>query len=203
MVKQAFKWALGRVDRWIRPLFYALFFAALSAEAWLIFCADEATHTKFLIPGTILLSAIMATCGWMWSGHINRRLNRKTQALSVLMFIRNEQVNEWKTNAYEYIRLKSEKKTANIPHEDVEKLLGVYEFVAISVMSGSADEDMIKESQKYVFLRLYQGLRDYIEERQKDHPSIYCHLVHYATEWNDGVSIFKPSYIGKEPEFFV
>ena len=190
-----------RVDRSVRPFSYCVFAAALVVEAWVFFYVSREAQELYLLPLTILLSAIMATCAWMWSGHINRRLSRKSQALALLLAVRSQEVNSWKHEVYEYIRKLDLSEPSDPPVESIEKLLGFYETIAISVMNGTSDEDMIKESQRFVFLRIFQGLRQYIENRQKSHAGLYVHFVHYAIDWNEGTPHFSPTYVKTDREF--
>lgn len=171
------------------------------AEEWLLFQAPDAVQNKYLVPVTILLSAVMATCGWMWSGHINRRLARKNQATTLLLALRDKEINNWKEKVYDYIKHLEKKDDIPQPIDEIEKLLGLYELLSIAVMNGTADEDMIKESQKFVFLRLYQGLKSHIEERRNVEPSLYCHFVYYTKEWNEGTPRFRPSYVKTDRDF--
>ena len=197
------------MDRSIRPLSYLVFGTALVVEGWLIFQAPDALQSKYLLSMTILLSAVMATCGWMWSGHISRRLARKNQATTLLLAIRDKEINCWKDKVYAYIEHLEEKDgspleerdRSPLPLNEVEKLLGLYELLSIAVMNGTADEDMIKESQRFVFLRLYQGLKSHIETRQDIEPGLYCHFVHYTKKWNEGALRFRPSYVKTDRDF--
>lgn len=196
------------VDRSIRPLSYLAFGAALVAEVWLLFQAPDAVQNKYLLSVTILLSAVMATCGWMWSGHISRRLARKNQATTILLALRDSEINNWKHKVYDYIKqLENEEDAAlpideaALPIDEIEKLLRFYEFLSIAVMNGTADEDMIKESQTFVFLRLYQGLKSHIEKRRSVEPGLYCHFVHYTKKWNESAPRFRPSYVKTDRDF--
>lgn len=189
------------VDRSIRPLSYLAFAAAVVAEVWLLFRAPDAVQNKYLLSVTILLSAVMATCGWMWSGHVSRRLARKNQATILLLAIRDTEINNWKHEVYDYIKQLENEEDAALPIDEIEKLLGLYELLSIAVMNGTADEDMIKESQRFVFLRLYQGLKDHIEKRRGVEPGLYCHFVHYTKKWNESAPRFRPSYVKTDRDF--
>src|SRR5258708_6725698 len=116
---------VGRIDQCIRPAFYSVFGAAFLIEMWLLFIAPDATQQKYITPATVLLSAIMATCGWMWTGHLNRRLARKTQAISLLLALRQQQVNDWKKTVYQFMDLQGQGQKPEVPLEDIEKLLGL------------------------------------------------------------------------------
>lgn len=189
------------MDSFIRPFSYLAFVAALAAEGWILFWAPSPTQDRYLFPVTILLTALMATCGWMWSGHTNRKLARKTEAVKLLLSLRVKEVNDWKKEVYNYIEDQKTDESTKIPIESVEKLLGLYEFLSICVMRGVADEETIKESQSFVFLRLFGGLRVHIQNQQETEPSIYCHFEHYTRKWNKNRSRFDPTYVKKDREF--
>lgn len=169
----------------IRPISYVVFLVALGIEIWLFTEASLEIQKLYLLPATILLTGIMATCGWMWSGHINRKLQRKRESMALLLSVRRSYVDDLKASVYEYIDAPADKKP-EFPEEDIQKLLGFYETISIAVMNGCADEDIIKESQRLVFLRLYEGVRNFIEDQQKKDASFYCHFVYYAVDWNEG-----------------
>lgn len=190
-----------RADKCVRPFSYVVFFIALSIEIWLLTKASPEIQALYLLPGTILLTGIMATCGWMWSGHINRKLQRKSEAITLLLALRERYVDEWKTSVYGYIDAAVDNKP-ELPKESIQKLLGFYEMIGIAVMNGCADEDIIKESQRMVYLRLYQGLRDFIEGEQKEDTSFYCHFVYYALHWNEGTPrLGAPQYVKRTGDF--
>jgi len=201
------------LDRCIRPAASLSFLSCFVFAVWLIGFAPDQITAKYLMPASIFLSALMATCGWMWSGHLNRRLNRKTQATNLLLAIRQPYVNQLKATVYGFIEERHkiaeavETNPGNVlpqpkrPTAEIEQLLGIYELLAICVMNGTADEDMIKESQKFVFMRLYDGLKDYIDKRQANETSLYIHMVHYTKTWNEGSSRFKPTYVTKDRDF--
>lgn len=189
------------VDRNIRPFFYLLLLCSLGAEAWVIFFASPDHQAKYITSLTVLLSAVMATCGWMWTGHINRRSARKNQAMVLLLHLREQYVHDIKKIVYQYIKEKDEGKNPPMPLDVVERLLGLYEMIGIAVMNGTADEEIIYQSQSLVFLRLYTGLREHIEERQKAHRGLYCHFEYYAKTWNSKDDRFTPSYAHKDGEF--
>lgn len=193
---------IRRVDALIRPSTYLSLIIILILDLWLLLLAPAAVQDKFLILGVIILSALMATCGWMWSGHVSRRLSRRNQAVQLLLILREPHINQWKEDVYDYIRQRDKGKDPPFPVQSAEKLLGLYELISIAVMNGTADDEMVKESQHFVFLRLYKGLERYILERQKDYSSVYCHFSHYAKYWNPGVQEFTgPSFIGPDNEF--
>ncbi len=194
--KKVKRWA----DRNIRPFLYVSLILCFVLEVWLFVFASDVIQEKYLLSSTIFLSAIMATCGWMWSGHINRRLSRKQHAVTVLLPLLEQNVNDWKKEVYAYID--SNEANKSIPMPQTQLLLGYYEFIAICAMNDTADEEVIRESERLVFKKLYEGMHEHIKQAQVKDKSIYCHLEKAAIEWNDGVSTFKEQYVKKEGEFF-
>jgi len=190
-----------RVDRIIRPFSYALLAVVFFAELFFLFLANPATQSIYLTPISILLSALTATCGWMWSGHINRRIAKRTVAIELLLHLRGKEINDWKSKVYKYISDGG----GEVPDEDIQKVLGYYEFLSISVMRGAADEAMIEQSQKYVYYRLYSGLKPYIDKAIERHKDNYCHFIYYAKRWNpehfQTTPLRPPNYVPPDTEF--
>mgnify|MGYP003122374750 CR=1 FL=1 len=172
------------VDMSVRPFFVVLNVCTASFIVCFTVYGDEYVAQKFLTPSIILFGALLATTGWLWSGHLSRKLNRKQQAVNLLLSLRQPHVNEWKKKVYNYIDNHADGEITQLPIEEIDKILGFYEFISIAVMNGTADEEIIKESQRYVYIRLYEGLRDYIDKVQKDEVSIYCHFSEHAKKWN-------------------
>lgn len=63
--------------------------------------------------------------------------------------------------------------------------LGHWETLALTVLAGSADEDMVYELLGGIVLRYTERFRHFIESQQKaDGPKAYCYLVALAHRWH-------------------
>lgn len=118
--------------------------------------------------------------------------------MNLLLALRSPHVNEWKEEVYSYIdnHKAADEPIMTFPTDAADRLLGFYEFLSIAVMNGTADEEIIKESQRYVYIRLSNGLKDYIHDLQEDEASIYCHFTEYAEKWNEDRK--RPNFVKKD-----
>jgi len=119
---------------------------------------------------------------------MNRRIAKRTVAIDLLLHLRGRDINDWKAAVYKFIE--DERQPA--PEDEIQKLLGYYEFLSIAVMRGAADEAMIEQSQRFVYYRIYSGLKPHIEAAMRKHQDMYCHFIYYAVRWN-------PEYFNASP----
>lgn len=138
-----------------------------------------------------LLALTIATIGWIWSGRMAILMARKTNALALMARISSAEVNAIKEVVYPYIeKYDNFKKTddctarPDMPQEQIQTLLGVYEQIAVAVIYGAVDHDMIKNSQSMVFKRIYRGLYHHIERIQEKNPRYFENFENLTCTWH-------------------
>ena len=110
------------VDRKIRPFFYILFFISLVWCFYAVILGYD-LNDRLLMPRIIVCSAIIATTGWLWSGHTNRSLSRKAQAITLLLDLRSDSILKLKAVVYKYMEEKSKGSSPSIPMPETDILL--------------------------------------------------------------------------------
>ena len=124
--------------------------------------------------------------------------------MQLLLYLRNPHVDKWKGTVNDHIATLNNLKNDEVPPSapiEADMLLSLYEVVAISVMNGTVDENMIRESQRYIFQQTYRGLLAHIQIQQKNDSSLFVHFVHYAKIWTSTTSEFEASYIEADMDF--
>jgi len=161
--------------------------AAMIVLAWF----DPARYREEISLLAALLALSIATIGWLWSGRMAILMARKTNAIAVLERLSGQHVAEIKGVVYPYIeeynRFKRDddcKDKPKLPEIEVQKLLGVYEQVSVSVIYGAVDHDMIKMSQSLVFKRVYLGLHHHIERVQEKDPNYFINFESLTCTWH-------------------
>ena len=161
---------------------------------YLVF-SDAETNYKWIVLTTSVAGACLATVGWMWTGRVNLAMMQSTNALHLLARSNENSIFALKEKVYPYIQEyenfavaaqsnKSQQQAApTAPHEEIEKLLGIYEQLSVAVIQGAADEATVREAQSLVFKRIYAGLKHHIDYCQKSDPLYFKHFEDLTCRW--------------------
>lgn len=116
---------------------------------------------------------------------------KKTNALALLARVSGAEMNVVKAKVYPYIEKydqfkKSDDPTVrpDMPQEDIQTLLGVYEQVSVAIINGAVDHDMMRQSQSAVFKRIYRGLYHHIERVQEKDPEYFINFENLTCTWH-------------------
>ncbi len=152
---------------------------------------------QWITLATLALTLILATIGWIWSARAQIQMQRSTNALQLLARTHEKSVFDLKQVVYNYIQehntyLRAARENPksleaqaapSVPRAEVEKLLGVYEQLAVAVVTGSASEAVVKEAQCLIFKRIYTGLKLHIDYCQQDNPTYFIHFEQLTFRW--------------------
>ena len=178
----------------LEPRFYgALWYIALAMLiAMAIMGWEDRTRFREEIVFTgALLAIVVATIGWIWSGRMTILMTRKNNALALLERLSSEYVSGLKKVVYGYVseynefqEAECEKKRPEMPEAEIEQLLSVYEQVAVAIVHGAADYEMLKQAQFLVFKRIYLGLRHHIDKVQEIDSAYYEYFERLTCTWH-------------------
>jgi hypothetical protein len=178
----------------IEPRLYgALWFSALALSGWLICVGilDAPAYAERMKFVAGILTVNIAMIGWIWSGRMTILMARKTNAVNALNHLRSSEVTRLKDVVYPYIELYDQFKRSNdcenrpqMPETEIQMLLGIYEALAVLVIYGAADTDVIWASQALVFKRIYCGLYHHIERVQEKDERYFIHLESLTCKWH-------------------
>jgi len=143
----------------------------------------------------IIIGAILATFGWIYTGRRGRTLAKKQHTITVMM----------KANFdAEFLKARSEitnyiKGTSKLPDDfltndkyialgaSVRRVINHYEFVAAGLRNGDLDERLVKDSERSTFVMVYVNMKDYIWSLRngRDRMTIYEHLEWLHNRWEE------------------
>jgi Domain of unknown function (DUF4760) len=194
-------WEFGRkfALRYIEPRFYGalwLLGAALLASLIGLLIHDIKGNKDGIILVASLLGVDLATIGWMWTGRLTADMARRTNALALLQRLSGADVDNWKNKVYPYIAEYRKWLDGHcpdnvrpvMPSDQIERLLGIYEQVAVAINCGAAHEGIIKDAQSLVFRRIYVGLSHQIEHAQKDNKDYFCCFEGITRRWHNDLN---------------
>lgn len=138
----------------------------------------------------ILIAAVLATLGWLYTGRRARNLARKQHSMNLLL---QASFNNDMRNALH--ELSPHLRACKIPNVESEQdenilkklrfLLNHYEFVAAGIRNGDLDEELIRDSERGTILTLFECSKDYIESLRntRRRRAIYEHLEWLHKRW--------------------
>jgi hypothetical protein len=190
LIKAAKKFAIKHLE----PRFYGALWcvgASIFAAMVILAIADANIHREKIVFLAGGLAIVLATIGWIWSGRMGIIMARKTNALQMLARISGPDVNKIKEIVYPYIEKYEEFKRSDdclqrpeMPQEQIQTLLGVYEQLSVAVIHGAVDHDIIKASQSMVFKRIYRGLHHHIERTQEKNADYFINFETLTCNWH-------------------
>jgi uncharacterized protein DUF4760 len=97
----------------------------------------------------ILISAALATAGWLWNGHLQRLANRRQHTYAIILKQQDDELYDGSLMTLRRLAKTSlTKRTfAKLTDKDINHLdyiLNYYEFLAASIWCGDIDERLIK-----------------------------------------------------------
>jgi hypothetical protein len=139
----------------------------------------------------ILVGAFAATIGWLYTARRARMLSRKQHTITVILntssnvrFIsqRNMIAPHLRNGQCPTLWLNGNHDHLLIALRDV---LNHYEFVAAGLRNGDFDEQLLKDSERATFVRLYERCEKYIWRCRDDRSrmTIYEHLEWVHRRW--------------------
>lgn len=174
-------------------------------------CPADAGQGAFIVENftglAVLVSAALATLGWYFSNRQAQLLSRRQHSFEVY--------NSYRLNPdYEQVRqhVKGLFHGKAVPvageagrENDIKQLdwlLGHYEFICATMMSGDVDERLMRRFEESRVRALYRQSKQYIDQDRKrqQQPTMYCELEAIARRWSGDL----PSPWFRKPyEFFL
>lgn len=145
-------------------------------------------------PGiAILVAAVLATVGWMFTARRNRTIARKHHTFNVLLTM---SFNDVFIEAYETLApaIKNKKlpksldgRSNNDLRNATKIILNHYEFLAAGVRNGDLDEKLLKDSERSMVVHLYEGCGEFIYavRDNRKRQTINEHLEWLAMRWEN------------------
>lgn len=155
----------------------------------------------------VLISAALATLGWYFSNRQAQLLSRRQHSFEVY--------NSYRLDPeYEKVRqhVKGLFRGNTIPKagepgrdhdiEQLDWLLGHYEFICATMMSGDVDERLMRRFEGTRICTLFEEAKVYIDEDRglQNQPSMYCELESVARRWSGDLP---NAFLRKPYEFFL
>lgn len=141
----------------------------------------------------ILIGAVLATIGWLYSARRARMLSKKQHTMTLMI---TSNFNDGFLNDRKIISpflLKTLKMPENfITIEEIEiqtalrRVLNHYEFVCAGIRNGDIDEELFKLSERGTITMVYSNMEEYILRlrNKRDRQLIYEHLEWLYNRWN-------------------
>lgn len=139
----------------------------------------------------ILIGAVFATLGWLYTSRRARTLAKKQHTINVILQANfSKEFLDVRSEVTPHI-LKGECPKEVITGENEElrahfrNILNHYEFVSAGLRNGDFDEKLIKDSEKNTYLSLYKCCDQYIWDlrNSRDRMAIYEHLEWVYLRW--------------------
>lgn len=143
-------------------------------------------------PNAIIIGAILATAGWVYTGRRARTLARKQHTINIMLkgnFDRDMRIAHQEVSPYfknDKMKLPSSNSEAFaelLPHWRL--VLNHYEFIAAGIRRGDLDEKLVVDAERGTILGAYEkseahifGIRD-----NRRNQSIYEHLEWLYKRW--------------------
>ena len=139
----------------------------------------------------ILVAAVFATSGWVYTARKSRTLARKQHTINILL---NSSMSAMKISAQDTLR-KYLDETHDFPQKDSDDynsiipdlrfLLNHYEFIAAGIRRGDIDEFLVLDTERRSILTAYEKTKHYIFALRNDRrsQSIYEHLEWLHARW--------------------
>ena len=137
----------------------------------------------------ILISAVLATVGWLYSGHLNRVMERKQHTYRIV--IRQKDDEEF-AEALPVVRALIRKDNIPDSQDDearaddirrIDYLLNHYEFLCAAICAGDVDEKLVRACDETRIKRLHETMTGYISRARETQPTAFEHLEFIAGRW--------------------
>jgi hypothetical protein len=141
-----------------------------------------------------LISASLATTGWLYAARRARVVSKKQHTVSVML---HASFNRDFQNCIKLMRpfLVAQNLPATFENQDelresVRIVLNHYEFIAAGLRNGDFDESLMRDSERGAIIQLYAGCKNFIWALRdnRDRMSIYEHLEWLYDRWTDKVA---------------
>ena len=139
----------------------------------------------------ILIGAVLATTGWIYSGRRARTLAKKQHTINVILQANfNEKFLEKRAKIAPHMKngccpdgmLDGSEEELRVNFRDI---LNHYEFVSAGLRNGDFDEKLIKDSERSTYINLYKCCEKYIWNLRsgRKRMAIYEHLEWVHDRW--------------------
>lgn len=137
----------------------------------------------------ILLTGVAATIGWIYTARRTWMLSRKQHTISIIL---QGNFDDGYTLARDTIaplvraqKIDFDKLDGTEVEKSLRRVLDHSEFVAAGVRSGDVDEALLKDSEMYAFVTLFEAAEDYIRRVRdaRGHAPLYEHFEWIHARW--------------------
>jgi hypothetical protein len=138
----------------------------------------------------ILIGAVCATAGWVYTSRRARTLARKQHTVNIMLQASlNKEFRSARDDVAPHVRAKQvpdlnlqENKDLRI---SLRMILNHYEFMAAGVRNGDFDEVLLRDSERGTIMSLFEGCHDYIWglRNNRSRLTIYEHLEWLHGRW--------------------
>ena len=138
-----------------------------------------------------LISAALATCGWLYAARRARTLSRKQHTVNVqLQASFNADFQTCLKILGAHILSKQDHSKIALDETlriATRRILNHYEFIAAGLRNGDFDEQLILDTERSTVIQIYDGCKEYIWSLRDDRKrmSTYEHLEWLADRWNN------------------
>jgi len=162
----------------------------------------------------LAVSIALATAGWLYTTWRARQLQQKRVAIDLVHSNRFQ--DEWFKSVrglfakfydspnYDWTDLAKRRfdRQAVLSDNEVKlfvfamNVLNTLEFIAVAVLSGTADEDIIRDSQRYIIVTAVKRLEGLIKQIRKDanNPNAFINVETLADRWAEKGSPTRSKY---------
>lgn len=173
--------------------------ALLYVSVYAMFAYDVYQQSTGSLP--IMVAALFATLGWLYTANENRNNNRKAHTLNILLQMRNSaEYNKHREVAIKYLgheisidtnKIKSAQLKVKSEDIDVRRsvvyLANYFEFISVGYVTRDLDESLLIKSFSSILTNFWDSFHPFLmEERADDYgrynPSIYENLELTAKE---------------------
>ena len=138
----------------------------------------------------VLVSAGLATTGWLYTARRARMLSRKQHTVNVMLQASfNKDFQDCISHIRPFILERNLSSSLDDPvlQDAIRRVLNHYEFIAAGLRNGDFDEQLVLDSQRALILQLWNGSAEYIWalRNSRDRMSLYEHLEWLTARWDD------------------
>lgn len=138
----------------------------------------------------VLISATMATAGWLYSGRVQRLMSRRQHTYQIIIRQQDDAKVGAALTLLHKIRASSSPPRLTDPLdadkiEIIDFLLNRYEFIAAALWCGDIDENLLRRCDKSRMIALTTVLAGYISDKRTNNSqqSLWRNLEHISERW--------------------
>lgn len=160
----------------------------------------------------LFVTALLTICGWLYTHHRNRQLQRKTAAIALLSenrfnehwvqalrstfkILHTDRTYDWPGLVKRRYSGKPLSEADETIYQHAITLLNQLEMLSICVLNKAADEQFIRWSQEHIFCSASKGLAGFIAEVRhcNNNDGIYVNYLAVVDRWSKKASAAKPT----------